>query len=59
MCQAHGHGRGSRVTVTNGADPTAVLGKLAPSEEERGRRQPNRRAWLMWRLIFLEGIKIR
>ena len=44
MYQAHCHGRGSRMTVMNGADLIAVLGKLAPSEEERGRCQPNRRA---------------
>lgn len=28
MCQAHGHGRGSRVTLMNGADLIAVLGNL-------------------------------
>lgn len=39
MCQAHGHGISSRVTVTNRAGVVAVLGKPTSSTEERERCQ--------------------
>ena len=39
MCQAHGHGISSRVTVMNRAGVIAVLGKLTSSKEEWERCQ--------------------
>lgn len=59
VCQAHGHGISSRVTVTNRAGVIAVLGKPTSSTEERERLQTGTIVRLTLWLIFLVGVKLR